>query len=323
MYKLAQKRKNPQRSKAARQQTQAGVVQKKTDAARRQPGSGDMGKVNRTGLPDRIKTGMEHLSGLSMDDVRVHYNSPKPHQVHAHAYTQGSEIYMAPGQERHLPHEAWHVVQQKQGRVKPTQMLKSANEKVSINADQRLEREADTMARRVNHSNEQVRAANPVSYVSAQSGMRSGGGNGLTGLGQPVQCLGKQSQSSMSVIQRETKGNEKMIQEKKEKYQIDMMKLVSYYLDNMSEKEFNQGVYKSKMFNEKIKQNEKKEVAEKEELEKVKKESLKQYKEEKEQEEKYNDEINQAFVESLGMKARKRKGAVDASRIRRNAINSQ
>jgi hypothetical protein len=25
-----------------------------------------------------------------------------------------------PGQEQHLPHEAWHVVQQKQGRVKPT-----------------------------------------------------------------------------------------------------------------------------------------------------------------------------------------------------------
>lgn len=24
-----------------------------------------------------------------------------------------------PGQERHLPHEAWHVVQQKQGKVKP------------------------------------------------------------------------------------------------------------------------------------------------------------------------------------------------------------
>ena len=37
--------------------------------------------------------------------------------MQARAYTQGSEIYMAPGQERHLAHEAWHVVQQKQGRV--------------------------------------------------------------------------------------------------------------------------------------------------------------------------------------------------------------
>ncbi|MBL7726280.1 MAG: hypothetical protein JNM68_01270, partial [Dinghuibacter sp.] len=33
-------------------------------------------KVNNTGLPDQLKTGVEHLSGISMNDVRVHYNSP-------------------------------------------------------------------------------------------------------------------------------------------------------------------------------------------------------------------------------------------------------
>src|SRR3972149_4709273 len=33
---------------------------------------------NRTGLPDALKTGIESLSGLALDDVRVHYNSSKP-----------------------------------------------------------------------------------------------------------------------------------------------------------------------------------------------------------------------------------------------------
>jgi hypothetical protein len=96
-------------------------------------------KLNATGLPDRLKAGIQHLSGFSMDDVRVHYNSSKPATVQAHAYAQGPDIHIAPGQEKHLPHEAWHVVQQKQGRVKPTLQVKG----LSINDDVHLEREAD------------------------------------------------------------------------------------------------------------------------------------------------------------------------------------
>ncbi|MCF5604479.1 eCIS core domain-containing protein [Pseudomonas syringae] len=68
---------------------------------------------NRTGMPDPLKNGIEHLSGMNMDHVRVHFNSDKPAQLNAHAYAQGSQIHLAPGQEKHLPHEAWHVVQQK------------------------------------------------------------------------------------------------------------------------------------------------------------------------------------------------------------------
>ncbi|MNY19986.1 hypothetical protein D3C86_1534450 [compost metagenome] len=49
---------------------------------------------------------------------------------------------MAPGQEKHLPHEAWHVVQQKQGRVQPTKQLKGTT---NINDDTGLEKEADVM----------------------------------------------------------------------------------------------------------------------------------------------------------------------------------
>jgi hypothetical protein len=52
-----------------------------------------------------------------MDDVKVHSNSDKPAKINAHAYAQGTDIHPASGQEKHLPHEAWHVVQQKQGRV--------------------------------------------------------------------------------------------------------------------------------------------------------------------------------------------------------------
>jgi len=79
---------------------------------------------NNTGLPDGLKTGIENLSGFNMDDVRVHYNSTKPAQLQAHAFSQGTDIYLSSGQEKHLAHEAWHVVQQKQGRVRPTNPLK-------------------------------------------------------------------------------------------------------------------------------------------------------------------------------------------------------
>ena len=99
-------------------------------------------KTNNTGLPDNLKSGVERLGGISMDDVKVHYNSAQPAQLNAHAYAQGTDIHMAPGQERHLPHEAWHVVQQKQGRVQPTLQMK---EGVPVNDNAGLENEADVM----------------------------------------------------------------------------------------------------------------------------------------------------------------------------------
>lgn len=97
---------------------------------------------NRTGLPDQLKTGIENLSGIDMSATRVHYNSSEPAQLQAHAFAQGNNIHIAPGQEQHLPHEAWHVVQQKQGRVQPTKQLKTTT---LINDDEGLEREADIM----------------------------------------------------------------------------------------------------------------------------------------------------------------------------------
>jgi len=106
---------------------------------------------NQTGLPDNLKGGIENLSGIAMDDVKVHYNSAQPAQLNALAYAQGINIHIAPGQEKHLPHEAWHVVQQKQGRVKPTMQMKGG---AAVNDDKGLEHEADVMgARAVSEAN--------------------------------------------------------------------------------------------------------------------------------------------------------------------------
>lgn len=91
------------------------------------------------GLPEPLKTNMEQIGGLALNDVRLHRNSSRPAALGALAFTQGSDIHIAPGQERHLPHEAWHVVQQKQGRVRPTTQMKG----VGLNDSPALEREAD------------------------------------------------------------------------------------------------------------------------------------------------------------------------------------
>lgn len=100
---------------------------------------------NKTGLPDNLKSGIENMSGYDMNDVKVHYNSSKPAQLQALAYAQGTDIHIGSGQEKHLPHEAWHVVQQKQGRVKPTLQMKQG---VAVNDDAGLEKEANVMGER-------------------------------------------------------------------------------------------------------------------------------------------------------------------------------
>lgn len=103
-------------------------------------------KKNRTGLPDNLKAGIENLSGYSMDNVCVHYGSSKPAAVQAYAYTQGTDIYVAPGQERHLPHEAWHVAQQMAGRVAPTIEING----MPVNDNAALEHEADVIVCKAN-----------------------------------------------------------------------------------------------------------------------------------------------------------------------------
>jgi hypothetical protein len=132
-------------------------------------------KPNNTGLPDNLKSGVENLSGYSMDDVKVHYNSDKPAQLQALAYTQGTGIHVAPGQEQHLPHEAWHVVQQMQGRVQPTMQMK---EGVAVNDNKGLESEADVMGGKAVQMNtkEDVSRAIANLVVQKKSNVKQGFG---------------------------------------------------------------------------------------------------------------------------------------------------
>jgi hypothetical protein len=118
-----------------------GLVQGQFASAELQPQLQQAPRANNTGLPDQLKSGIESLSGLSMDHVRVHYNSSQPAQLNALAYAQGSDIHLAPGQEHHLPHEAWHIVQQRQARVRATVQLGGQ----ALNDDPSLEHEADAM----------------------------------------------------------------------------------------------------------------------------------------------------------------------------------
>ena len=121
--------------------SQSEALQRKADMASNAAQREEAPRPNNTGMPDNLKSGIESLSGFSMDDVRVHYNSSKPATVQALAYTQGTDIHVAPGQEKHLPHEAWHVAQQMAGRVSPTTNING----MPVNDNAGLEHEADVM----------------------------------------------------------------------------------------------------------------------------------------------------------------------------------
>jgi len=89
---------------------------------------------NASGLPDTLKSGMEALSGLDLSYVQVHRNSHAASKVGARAFSQGAHIYVAPGGEKLIAHELTHVVQQRQGNVKPIGSLSDA-ERTAVRAE--------------------------------------------------------------------------------------------------------------------------------------------------------------------------------------------
>ncbi len=107
---------------------------------------------NRTGMPDDLKANMESAFNTDFSDVRVHPDSGKATEVGALAYTQGTDVHFAPGQfkpessagQQLLGHELTHVVQQGQGRVKPTGEVAG----LPVNDSPDLENEADRMAKK-------------------------------------------------------------------------------------------------------------------------------------------------------------------------------
>ena len=99
----------------------------------------------RPDAPVQRKLPAHPLTHLEEDEELIQRKAAPAAATDAHAYAQGSEIHLAAGQEKHLPHEAWHVVQQAQGRVKPTMQMKNG---VAVNEDVGLEHEADVMGAR-------------------------------------------------------------------------------------------------------------------------------------------------------------------------------
>ena len=79
------------------------LVQGKIATAQLPPQLQQAHPTNNTNLPDQLKSGTESLSALSLDHVRVDYNSAQPAQLNALAYAQGSDIHLVPGQERPSP----------------------------------------------------------------------------------------------------------------------------------------------------------------------------------------------------------------------------
>jgi Domain of unknown function (DUF4157) len=102
-----------------------------------------------SGIPKSVQTKMENTLGTNLSDVKVHQNSSKASDVGALAYTQGSDIHVAPGQynpgsssgKQLLGHELTHVAQQKEGRVQATGSVGG----LALNDSPALEKEADTL----------------------------------------------------------------------------------------------------------------------------------------------------------------------------------
>ncbi len=176
---LAQRRQIGETLGAAVQRVE-GPMEADDGTAARSPVAAGPRQQNRTGMPDALKAGIETLSGMDMSEVRVHHNSDQPAQLNALAYAQGNDIHLAPGQEQHLPHEAWHVVQQRQGRVRPTTQVGD----VAVNNDESLESEADRIgAQAASQPLHDLGPSSPVQAradgavpetVQAQGGRRAG-----------------------------------------------------------------------------------------------------------------------------------------------------
>gem|GEM_PF-3100580 len=122
-------------------------IQKKSSSDVEPEKKGSSG--TQTEMPDGVKSKMESSFGVDFSGVNIHQNSDQASNIGALAYAQGNDVHFAPGQynpgsqkgQELLGHELAHVVQQRQGRVKPTKQGKG----MPINDNPALEKEADEM----------------------------------------------------------------------------------------------------------------------------------------------------------------------------------
>lgn len=188
-------------------------------------------KSNNTGLPDDLKAGVENLSGYSMDDVKVHYNSGKPVQLNALAYAQGTDIHVASGQEKYLPHEVWHVVQQKQGRVQPTVQVQGVN----VNDNEGLEKEADVMGNKIFSSSIQLMKSKPTVAPTTQVIQKNPPSDDITGIEEvPEELKDFKRSTTYDLFDRTRLGRYKLnhyfvVKEGIGKYRIPIRSIINSY----------------------------------------------------------------------------------------------
>lgn len=126
-------------------------------------------------LGGEVRGKMEGALGQDFSDVRVHEGS-QASSLGAVAYTRGRDIHFAPGKyspkshegQKLLGHELAHVVQQRAGRVAVPQ-----GKGAPINADSRLEKEADDLGKKAVSSNVGGSRADPPA-AAGQSGAKAG-----------------------------------------------------------------------------------------------------------------------------------------------------
>lgn len=102
---------------------------------------------NQTALPNNVQQKMENSFQQDFSNVDIKTNSKDAQNMNALAFTQGNSVHFAPGQfspntkkgQELIGHEFAHVVQQRQGRVKPTSQMA----KFKLNDSSSLENEAD------------------------------------------------------------------------------------------------------------------------------------------------------------------------------------
>ena len=123
------------------------------------------------GLPEAVRAKMEHAFASDFSEVRIDPSSPKAAEIGAWAYAQGETVHFAPGKfqprsqagQRLIAHELAHVVQQRQGRVRPTARLGG----LPVNAEARLEQEADRLATRATRDQAVSMRAKPATRGTA------------------------------------------------------------------------------------------------------------------------------------------------------------
>ncbi|MDR2570727.1 MAG: hypothetical protein LBD23_10600 [Oscillospiraceae bacterium] len=63
-------------------------------------------------MDDDLKMDIDKTFDVAVDDVKPRYNFEKPIQLSEIAHTLANQVYIAPGQERHIVHDLSHVVEQ-------------------------------------------------------------------------------------------------------------------------------------------------------------------------------------------------------------------